>query len=82
MYADWNDCLRFGPKGESIFVSLQLRFALAKYMEVCALLRQARAGVLGCPALDDLDRRLEKYAWDGQWYLRGYGDDGQKYGSK
>jgi cellobiose phosphorylase len=81
LYADWNDCLRFGPKGESIFVALQLRFALAKYIEVCKLFRKPDQAQWAAQRLDDLDRRLEKHAWDGQWYLRGYGDDGQKYGS-
>ena len=29
-----------------------------------------------------LDENLEKYAWDGEWYLRAYRYDGLKFGSK
>ena len=32
--------------------------------------------------LKTLDENLEKYAWDGQWYLRAYRQDGLKFGSK
>jgi cellobiose phosphorylase len=28
-----------------------------------------------------LDENLEKYAWDGEWYLRAYREDGLKFGS-
>jgi cellobiose phosphorylase len=36
--ADWNDCLRFGYDGESVFVAMQLRLALSVYIEVAELL--------------------------------------------
>jgi len=32
--------------------------------------------------LKTLDENLEKYAWDGEWYLRAYRADGLKFGSK
>ena len=31
--ADWNDCLRLGARGESVFVAMQLRLALEVYAE-------------------------------------------------
>ena len=31
--------------------------------------------------LEILDNNLDKHAWDGEWYLRAYRDDGLKYGS-
>jgi cellobiose phosphorylase len=37
--ADWNDCIRLGDRGESVFVAFQLRYALSVYLEVCRLLR-------------------------------------------
>jgi len=36
--ADWNDCIRLGQQGESIFVAFQLRYALRVYLEICRLL--------------------------------------------
>jgi cellobiose phosphorylase len=38
LFADWNDCIRLGDRGESVFVAFQLRYALAVYLEVCHLL--------------------------------------------
>jgi cellobiose phosphorylase len=32
--ADWNDCIRLGDRGESVFVAFQLRYALSVYLEV------------------------------------------------
>ena len=36
--ADWNDCIRLGERGESVFVAFQLRYALQVYLEICQLL--------------------------------------------
>jgi len=82
--ADWNDCIRLGAKGESIFVAFQVRFALAVYLEVCGLLGdQAEEEKWAREELKKLDRRLETDAWDGEWYLRAYRDDGvYKFGSR
>jgi len=32
--------------------------------------------------LKSLDENLEKFAWDGEWYVRAYRADGLKFGSK
>jgi cellobiose phosphorylase len=80
--ADWNDCLMLGHEGESIFVSFQLRYALKTYIEICNLLDRKNEKAWAEPLLAQLDKNLEKYAWDGEWYLRAYRWDGMKFGSK
>ena len=45
--ADWNDCIRLGEHGETVFVAFQLRYALAVYLEVCQLLAVEGRGGLG-----------------------------------
>ncbi len=40
--ADWNDCLKLGYHGESLFVAFQLYMALTIYSEVAAKLGQNR----------------------------------------
>ncbi|MBN1184438.1 MAG: hypothetical protein JXB49_19255 [Bacteroidales bacterium] len=80
--ADWNDCLVLGYKGESVFVALQLRFALATYIEICDTLKLNSEISWAKNHLVKLDENLEKYAWDGEWYLRAYKDDGTKYGAR
>ena len=80
--ADWNDCIRLGEKGESVMVAFQLRHALAVYAELCGRLEANGESLWAQHELEALDARLRKHAWDGEWYLRGYGGDGTKYGSR
>ena len=80
--ADWNDCLVLGYEGETIFVAFQLRYALKTYIEICELLSKPEEIKWAEDHLKTLDENLEKYAWDGEWYLRAYSDDGLKFGSK
>ena len=39
LYADWNDCLRLGKKGESVFVAFQFYYAL-RILQVFAHIRK------------------------------------------
>jgi cellobiose phosphorylase len=80
--ADWNDCIRLGQQGESIFVAFQLRYALAVYIEICCLLTLKEEEIWAKDELAKLDHSLEIDAWDGEWYLRAYRADGFKFGSK
>jgi N,N'-diacetylchitobiose phosphorylase len=80
--ADWNDCLVLGQQGESVFVAFQLRFALITYIEICTLLDKKEEIGWATAKLTVLDANIEKYAWDGEWYLRAYRHDGLKYGTK
>ena len=80
--ADWNDCLVLGQKGESVFVAFQLRFALKTYIEITRQLNLKEESEWAAGELKKLDDNIEKYAWDGEWYLRAYRHDGLKYGSK
>ena len=82
LYADWNDCLRLGAKGESVFVSLQVRFGLVTYIEICRLLGRKAEIQWAQKELAALDRRIDKFGWDGQWYLRAYKGNGERIGSK
>lgn len=80
--ADWNDCLQLGQKGESVFVALQLRYALIVYIEVSELLNMPGEVKWAKDKLETLDNNIEKYTWDGEWYIRAFRDDGLKFGSK
>ncbi|MFZ0963498.1 MAG: glycosyl hydrolase family 65 protein [Terriglobia bacterium] len=79
--ADWNDCIRLGQQGESIFVGFQLRYALAVYLGICQLLSAEKEAKWAKEEMAKLDARLEHGAWDGEWYLRAYRDDGFKFGA-
>jgi cellobiose phosphorylase len=82
LLADWNDCLELGHDGETVFVAMQLRYALKTYIEICELLKKPAEVKWAAGRLKKLDGNLEKHAWDGRWYLRAYRADGLKFGSK
>jgi len=80
--ADWNDCLQLGQKGESVFVAFQLRYALDTYIEVNEYLGNKKEILWSKKNLEKLDESLAKHAWDGEWFLRGYREDGATFGSR
>jgi len=61
---------------------MQLRFALKTYIEICQLVDNKTEEAWAQPLLAKLDENIQKYAWDGEWFLRGYKVDGFKFGSK
>ncbi len=80
--ADWNDCLRLGYKGESVFVAFQLRFALATYIDICERLGKEAEQGWAVDQLAELDTALETHTWDGDWFVRAYRDDGSCIGTR
>jgi N,N'-diacetylchitobiose phosphorylase len=79
--ADWNDCIQLGPKGESVFVAFQLRFAINAYIGICDLLKDESEAAWAAGHLKTLDANLKRHAWDGRWFLRGFREDGLTFGS-
>jgi cellobiose phosphorylase len=82
LFADWNDCLRLGTKGESLFVSFQLYYALAIIKEF-AQKKQLAADIEWADMhMERLSAVFEKYAWEDDQYVRGFTEDGYTIGSK
>jgi len=81
LLADWNDCLRFGRKGVSMFVAMQIRFALREYIEICDLIHNDAEKQWARKHLQLVDEKIWQYGWDGEWFLRGYTSAGEKVGS-
>ena len=84
LFSDWNDHL--GPfgrkgKGESIMVSQQLIYALRQMIELAELRGETELVERFNARIHQQKEALEKYAWDGNWYLRGLDDDGNGIGS-
>ena len=80
--ADWNDCLKFGQDGETVFVAMQLRYALSTYIEITKIIDNKTEETWAIPHLAELDNNIQTHAWDGEWFMRGYRFDGMKFGSK
>jgi cyclic beta-1,2-glucan synthetase len=81
---DWNDGMsRVGieGKGESVWLGWFLYATLTNFAPLCeASGKQALAEGYREQA-DELREVLEATAWDGEWYLRAYYDDGTPLGS-
>ncbi len=82
---DWNDGMnRVGieGKGESVW----LGFFLYDILERFAILAEQRQDIAVASRCHSealrLQQNLEASAWDGEWYRRGYFDDGTPLGSK
>ena len=82
---DWNDGMnRVGSdgKGESVWLAWFLIDTLKGLLEVCeSRLGNAQAQVYR-GAIGELTEAVEHHAWDGEWYRRGYFDDGTPLGSR
>ena len=82
---DWNDGMNrvgLGGKGESVWMAWFLADVLRSFAGICQRLgREDEAqGYLG--RAEQLAGNVEKSAWDGDWYLRAFYDDGTPLGSK
>lgn len=91
MNGDWNDTLdHVGPlgKGETVWGGFFLGYILKKTVDLLTAIP-----IVTIPNVpDDINRWknayhnlrevLNKYAWDGDWYLRAFRDNGEPLGSK
>lgn len=82
LLADWNDCLELGHDGETVFVAMQLRYALKTYIEINEQFGSASEIAWAKSHLETLDANIDKHAWDGEWYVRAFRFDGSVFGSK
>jgi cyclic beta-1,2-glucan synthetase len=79
---DWNDGMnRVGMKGrgESIWLGWFLHATLTRFAQLAALMQDDPAPYQ--QRAENLSRALETHAWDGDWYLRAFYDDGSRLGS-
>ncbi|TVR40345.1 MAG: N,N'-diacetylchitobiose phosphorylase [Bacteroidia bacterium] len=82
LLADWNDCLELGHAGESVFVALQLYYALGVYAEITEMLGLEKETNWAKEQQLTLGNNIEAHAWDGRWYLRAYSEKSQVFGSQ
>jgi cellobiose phosphorylase len=80
--ADWNDCLRLGYHGESLFVAFQVRFGLTVYAEIASRLGKLEEARWAANRREKLDAAIRSCAWDGEWFIWAIGEDGTVYGTK
>ncbi len=80
--ADWNDCIKLGYKGESVFVAFQVRLGLDVYAGIAEKLGQTAEATWARAELEKLDGKIQQVCWDGEWFIWAIGQDGTIYGTK
>lgn len=81
---DWNDGMnRVGEhgRGESVWLGWFLYATLVAFAPVASARKQHTRAAQWLAHAATLRQSLEREAWDGAWYRRGYFDDGTPYGS-
>ncbi|MBN1304787.1 MAG: hypothetical protein JXA13_10165 [Anaerolineales bacterium] len=82
LQADWNDCLRLGYYGESLFVAFQLRLGLTTYAEIAGNLGKPEEASWALAEREKLDANIQEHTWDGNWFIWAITEDGTVYGTK
>jgi cyclic beta-1,2-glucan synthetase len=81
---DWNDGMNLvgaGGKGESVWLGWFLADVLQGMVELSVVQGRTELGRSFEQERKALVRRIEAAAWDGEWYLRAFFDDGTPIGS-
>ncbi len=82
LHADWNDCLRLGEQGESMFVAFQLYYALEIFREFAHKKGNTDDIEWIDSHLGGLLWAFNKYAFEEDQFVRGFTEDGYTIGSK
>ncbi len=82
LLADWNDCLKLGYSGESLFVAFQVRLGLSVFADIAGRLNKPEEVAWALSLKEKLDSSIQACAWDGEWFIWAFGEDGTVYGTK
>jgi len=80
--ADWNDCLKLGYHGESLFVAFQVYLGLTIYAGLMQGRKQLSEAAWAMNQRAILSANIQKHCWDGDWFIWAIGEDGTVYGTK
>ena len=84
-HADWNDAIDAAGiklKGESVWLAQGLVRSLKQLSELALLLGKTKKSEELKRKAEIMSERINKYCWDGDWYKRGFSDNGSVYGSR
>jgi cellobiose phosphorylase len=84
-FADWNDPLnldRGKGRAESVWTGMFFCRVLRHMNELAGYLGQKSAAKKYLQLCDKVKNAINKHAWDGEWYLQAFDDDGLKVGTK
>ncbi|MEY8353884.1 hypothetical protein AALB39_11065 [Lachnospiraceae bacterium 54-53] len=82
---DWNDGMNevgMKGRGESVWLAWFLYTVMGDFIPLCQQEGDTAYGGELEKKRETLLQSIEEHAWDGEWYLRAFYDDGSKLGSK
>jgi cyclic beta-1,2-glucan synthetase len=82
---DWNDALdRVGARGEgeSVWLAWFAVTVMKDFAALCTRLGRVDLAEMWQRRACDLGRTADAVAWDGEWYVRAFADDGRPWGSR
>lgn len=82
---DWNDSMNLvgcGGNGQSVWLAWFLYKVLKDFIPLCMLKGDKEKASFYEEVAEKLRDAVEKNAWDGEWYLRAYFDNGIALGSR
>jgi cellobiose phosphorylase len=81
---DWNDGMNLvGQKeqGESVWLGWFLSTVLKQFIPICKARADVERSEKYKRIIKEIIGNIESHAWDGQWYLRAFFDNGESIGS-
>ncbi len=82
---DWNDSFNevgIKGRGESVWLAMFLRMVLLKFLPICQIFNDKENIKLFTDTAGKLSESVDKYAYNGSWYVRAFADDGTVLGDK
>jgi cellobiose phosphorylase len=81
-FADWNDTVNLPAGAESLFVANLYGKALWEMIELARHLQDGEAAARYAAYYDEMKGRFDQHAWDGEWFLRYFDEQGHPLGSR
>lgn len=81
---DWNDGMNrlgFHGKGESVWLAWFLLAVLKEFAEICDLRYDSTHSTVFRRHASGIAAAVKEHAWDGEWFVRGFDDEGAPFGS-
>ncbi len=82
LYADWNDCLRLGKKGESSFVAFQFYYALSVLKRFAEYKEDEEYSKRLTDIQRETEKRIQELCWDEDRFIRGFTERGEIIGKR
>ncbi|EEY29118.1 glycosyltransferase [Brucella suis bv. 5 str. 513] len=82
---DWNDGMNLvgvKGKGESVWLGWFLAYTLKAFIPLAEARKDQKRADLWKAHVESLTAALDRDGWDGEWYRRGFYDNGRPLGSK